>query len=133
MKITQTYQITPEGEIPADVAKNIREFHLKNKNRFVTSTFDTDKKKTNPQVRYWFGVVLEYINEYSKDLGNDTTAKLWYDYYVAKGIFGYKEFNGELVPKSLSEATVVDFQEAKEKIQREWAGRGLVIPDPPAK
>lgn len=133
MKITQTYQITPEGEIPPEVAKNIRDFHLRNKSRFVTSIFDTDKKKTNPQTRYWFGAVLKYINEYSRDLGNDTDIKQWYDYYVAKGIFGYKEFNGELVPKSLRDATVIDFQEAKEKIQREWAGRGLIIPDPPAK
>ena len=133
MKITQTYQITPEGEIPPEVARNIRDFHLKNKSRFVTSIFDTDKKKTNPQTRYWFGAVLKYINEYSRDLGNDTDIKQWYDYYVAKGIFGYKEFNGELVPKSLRDATVIDFQEAKEKIQREWAGRGLIIPDPPAK
>ena len=133
MKITQTYQITPEGEIPPEVAKNIRDFHLRNKSRFVTSIFDTDKKKTNPQTRYWFGAVLKYINEYSRDLGNDTDIKQWYDYYVAKGIFGYKEFNGELVPKSLRDATVIDFQEAKEKIQREWAGHGLVIPDPPAK
>lgn len=130
MKLVQTYKITPDGEIPIQELKNIREFHLKNKNRFVTSTFSTDKPKTTPQTRYWFGVVLKYITEFYNDLGNDTNIKQWYDYYVTKGIFGYKEFNGELVPKSLSEALIVDFQEAKEKIQRDWAARGLYIPDP---
>ncbi|MBK7380619.1 MAG: hypothetical protein IPJ03_16810 [Ignavibacteriales bacterium] len=53
----------------------------------------------------------------NSDIGKDV--KQWYDFFVSEGYFGYKEFNGKLVPKHLSEATIIDFIEAKDKIQND--------------
>jgi hypothetical protein len=97
----------------------------------VDITIERHKTKaTYPQKKYSFGVVFKKISDYMKSYGDEHTPKELYEFYKSKGYFGYKEIMGEQVPKGLSEATTLEASEAKEKIQREWANRGLVIPDP---
>lgn len=86
--------------------------------------------KTHKQLGYAFGVIFQTIVKYRESLGHNESVVDWYDYYKFKGYFGYQEFNGELVGKGLSKATTLEVNEAKERIQREWAEQGLIIPDP---
>jgi hypothetical protein len=87
-------------------------------------------RRTNPQNAYLWGIVLRLITDYAEASGYEFKEEDWYDYYVSKGYFGYKEVFGDRVPKGSSESDTFEFNQAKEKIQREWAERGLVIPDP---
>ena len=87
-------------------------------------------KRSNPQNRYWWGVMLKHIQEFMNELGHDHSVQDWHDYYVNKGYFGYKDIMNIRVPKGSSESTTLEFNEAVEKIRREWAERGLAIPDP---
>jgi hypothetical protein len=87
-------------------------------------------KRTNPQNRYWWGVMLKLITDYMNEQGYELTEQDWHDYYVNKGYFGYKDILGLQVPRGSSEATTLEFNEVFDKIQKEWALRGLVIPDP---
>ena len=95
-------------------------------------------KRSNPQNRYWQGVVLPLIRDYMKanwkrftDADcSQLTKEDWHNWYKSKGYFGYKEMFGEKIPKGSSESTTLEFQEAKDRVQREWAVRGLDIPDP---
>lgn len=90
-------------------------------------------RRTNQQNRYLFGVVYPLIKSYSDSYGHEFTIDDWHEYYIAKKYFGVKEINGELIPKRSHEATTQEFNEAKDRIQRDWAEKGLVIPDPQQK
>jgi hypothetical protein len=87
-------------------------------------------RRSNPQNAYLWGVVLPMIAEYAASYGEEFKEEDWYDYYVSKGYFGWKEMFGSKLPKGSSEADTFEFNQAIAKIQREWAERGLVIPDP---
>lgn len=87
-------------------------------------------KRTNPQNRYWWGVMLKLVTDYMNEQGYELTEQDWHDYYVNKGYFGYKDILGVQVPRGSSEATTLEFNEVIDKIQKEWALRGLIIPDP---
>jgi hypothetical protein len=91
------------------------------------------ERRTNPQNSYLWGVMLKMIADYAEGLGYDFKEEDWYAYYVSKGYFGWKEMLGERVPKGSSESDKFEFNQAKEKLQREWAERGLSIPDPQEK
>lgn len=87
-------------------------------------------KRTNPQNRYWRGVVIPLITNYINSFGNEVKADDIHESYIYKGYFGFKEVNGEMIPKRSSEADTFEFSEAISRVQREWAEKGLVIPDP---
>jgi hypothetical protein len=91
-------------------------------------------QRTNQQNRYWRGIVIPLIQEYSESMGEYLSEDDWHEYYVNKGYFGYKEVKVRGVverrPKRSHEADTLEFNNAKEKVQREWAERGLIIPDP---
>ena len=87
-------------------------------------------KATSLQLRYFFGVVFRMISDYMDSYGEQHTYEGIYDYYKNKGYFGYMKIFDEPVPQGLSRASIQQASEAKERIQREWAGKGLVIPDP---
>lgn len=87
-------------------------------------------KATNPQKRYFFGVVFRMISDYMEGFGENLSYEEIYDYYKNKGYFGYMKMFDEPVPQGLSKASTQQTNEAKERIQREWAEKGLVIPDP---
>ena len=87
-------------------------------------------KRTNPQNRFWNGVVLPYSEKFSFEDGKPNSVKVWHEYFIFKGFFGYKEVNGELIPKRSSEATTLEFNEAIDKAQKFWAVNNHIIPDP---
>ena len=133
MKYIETYQITKDGGMPDESRLRFVEFLKKNSGKFVEHSTTTDRKRTRPQDKYFFGVMLPCIVEHRRELGYWEDVKQWYDFFVSEGYFGYKEFNGKLVPKHLSEATIIDFIEAKDKIQMMFAKEGCIIPDPQQK
>jgi len=90
-------------------------------------------KRSNPQNRFWNGVVLPLSERFSFEDGNPDSVKTWHEYFIFKGFFGYKEVNGELIPKRSSEADTLEFNEAIDKVQKFWALRGHIIPDPSQK
>jgi hypothetical protein len=91
-------------------------------------------RRTNPQNRFYWGVLLPMIANYARELGEDVTKEEWHEYYVQKGYFGWeaKIINGEEVrlPRRSPEALTIDFNEVFQRLQREWAQRGLYLPDP---
>ena len=119
---------------------------LSNKDQFLTELKRFEGKKiyvvldeerptrSNEQLRYYFGVVLSLISEFiDETTGKKYTSEDLHEYYIEKGYFGEtaKEINGEIiVMKNRSAKTnTLQFSEAVEKIKREWAEKGLYIPD----
>lgn len=87
-------------------------------------------KRSIPQNKFWQGVVLDLSEKFSFDKGDPYSRNEWHEYYISKGFFGYKEMNGEQIPKRSSEATTLDFNNAIDLVQKFWAVNGYVIPDP---
>lgn len=87
-------------------------------------------KATSPQLRYFFGVVFRKISDYMESYGENHSYEEIYDYYKNKGYFGYMKMFDEPVPQGLSRCSTQQASEAKERIQQEWAEKGLIIPDP---
>jgi len=94
-------------------------------------------KRSNQQNKYLWGVawdlIAEFLNRPENKIASITfTPKDVHDHYVKRGYFGFKtsEIDGEQIPKGSSEATTIEFKEAIERLQKEYATRGLVIPDP---
>jgi hypothetical protein len=88
------------------------------------------RKATNPQKKYFFGVVFAKISKYLEAHGKYHSPEDLYESYKAKGYFGYCEILDEPVPQGLSKASTMQTSAAKERLQAEWAERGLIIPDP---
>jgi len=92
-------------------------------------------KRTNPQNKYWRGVVLPLICKYLEEVeGLNYSEQEIHEYYISKGYFGYKKviIHGEetTMPKRSSDATTLEFMGAIDRLQKEWSLRGLNIPDP---
>lgn len=92
-------------------------------------------RRTNPQNKYWWGCVLPLIVNYLEETeGLVYSSEEIHEYYIQKGYFGYKKIliHGEEteIPKRSSESTTLEFSNAKERLQLEWAERNLIIPDP---
>lgn len=103
--------------------------HYEGKKVEITTERRKDKR-SEQQNRFWYGVVLPLCNEFSREDGEEYSEWEWHEYFIHKGYFGYKEINGELIPKRSSEATTLEFNEAIRKVQQFWALRGRIIPDP---
>lgn len=87
-------------------------------------------KRSNQQNKFWHGVVLPLSNEFSREDGTEYANWEWHEYFISKGYFGYKEINGEQIPKRSSDATTQEFNEAIKRVQQFWALKGRIIPDP---
>lgn len=95
----------------------------------ITITRHTEKR-TTPQNKYYWGVIIKLIRNFSLEKGYDFTEDDWHEYIISKGYFGYKDsINGRRAKRS-HEATTIEFNEAIEKLQRDWAIKGLILPDP---
>lgn len=110
--------------------ENLKYFEGKKVNVIIKNHTD---KSSNPQKRYFFGVVFRMISDYMSSYGETHSYEEIYDYYKNKGYFGYMKMFDEPVPQGLSRCTTQQASEAKDRIQMEWAERGLVIPDPSQK
>lgn len=96
-------------------------------------------KRSNPQNRYYFGLVVPLIQKGIKDLGTELTNEETHEFLKAK--FNADEIHvvdkntGELlyesIPKSTTRLNKEDFSAYIEQIQR-WAAEflSIVIPDP---
>ena len=88
------------------------------------------KKRSNEQNAYLHGVVLVKIKQFFAEMGYDYSEVDIKDWLKSRGFFGYKTFGKELIPCHTSGLSTLDFMAAIEKIQRYFAEKGLVIPDP---
>ena len=95
----------------------------------ITIKNHVDKSST-PQKRYFFGVVFKHISEFMGAHGVTIDAEQLYEHYKYRGYFGYCEVLDEPIPQGLSKCTTQQANEAKERIQQEWAEKNLIIPDP---
>lgn len=91
--------------------------------------------RSNEQLRYWFGVCLKLITEYILETeGHRVDVEEMHEYYVQKGYFGQmeREINGELIiiHNRSRKVNTLQFKEVIDRVQKEWALRGLNIPDP---
>ncbi len=91
-------------------------------------------KRSNAQNKYLWGVAWAMIADYIfEKTSKRFSTKEIHESYKQKGYFGFKPdpINPEdVMPQGSSECSTLEFNEAKERIQREWAERGLIIPDP---
>lgn len=89
-------------------------------------------KRSNLQNKFLWGVMWTKIQKFIFD----TTGKLFsaqdiHDHYKHRGYFGFKEsIDGDTTPKGSSESTTIEFMESIERLQKEWAVKGLIIEDP---
>ena len=88
------------------------------------------KKRSTEQNAYLHGVVLVKIKNFFAEMGYDYSEVDIKDWLKARGFFGYKHFGKELIPCHTAELSTLDFMAAIEKIQRFFAEKGCVIPDP---
>lgn len=92
-------------------------------------------KRSNPQNRYYFGLVVPMVKNGIKDLGTELTTEETHDFL--KGKFNFSELineatgQTEYIPRSTTILTKLAFAEYIEKIQI-FASEflGIVIPDP---
>lgn len=110
----------PKGESPKRV------FVVVDENRPIRST---------EQLRYWFGVMLKLISKHIElTTGQKFSGEELHEYYIEKGYFGYSTkvvLDKEIVLRNRSgKVNTKIFKEVIERLQREWAERGLIIPDP---
>ena len=119
------YLTKKHGKFDEEGAKQMR---LLKDGHYVVE--EKKRKATNPQIRYFFGVVFKHISEFMAAHGKMFDPEQLYERYKWKGYFGYCEILGEPVPQGLSKASTMQTSAAKERIQAEWAEKGLIIPDP---
>jgi hypothetical protein len=90
-------------------------------------------KRTNPQNNWLWGIAWTKIQKFlEQTTGKRFSLQEIHDHYKSKGYFGFKTspITNDDIPKGSSEANTFEFSQAKERIQREWAIKGLIIEDP---
>jgi hypothetical protein len=122
-----------DGKIqnPATVRKTFEA--LKDGNYMIDIT--KQNKRSNPQNRYYWGLVIPMMKKAFEDLGHELTAEEVHEFLKAR--FNFTEVINEQtaemiqIPLSTTRLNKSDFSEYIEKIQRFAAEfLNLVIPDP---
>ena len=130
MKIERYYGVT-KGKLdnPEIFNEDLRHFEGKRFRMILTN----DKKRSNEQNKYWWGVLIKGIGDWLRESGNDVTDEDVHEFIKMKYL-GKKEvvINGKTFERyrSTAELTTLEFSDLKEKIQRDFAQRGLIIKDP---
>ena len=95
-----------------------------------------EKQRSSEQNRYWWGVLIKAIANWLREAGNDVTDNDVHEFIKMKYL-GKREviINGKPFERyrSTTELNTDEFSELKEKIQRDFSTKGLVIPDPDQK
>jgi hypothetical protein len=90
-------------------------------------------KRSNDQNKYWWGVVVKLIADWLRSFGNDVTDNDVHEFLKMKYI-GKREvtINGKTFEryKGTSELTTIEFADMIAKVQRDFAEKDLIIPDP---
>lgn len=130
MKIERHYGVT-NGRLdnPDIFNEDLRHFEGKRFRLILTN----DKKRSNEQNKYWWGVVIRKIADWLRGFGNDVTDEDVHEFLKMKYL-GKKEvlINGKIFERyrSTTELNTLEFSDLKDKIQRDFAQKGLIIPDP---
>lgn len=92
-------------------------------------------KRSNPQNRYYWGLVIPMIKKGIEDMGTELTSEETHEFLKAK--FNYSELINEdtgqveLIPRSTTILNKLQFSEYVEKIQRFSSEfLNVIIPDP---
>ena len=98
--------------------------------------YEIDKRKTKrstDQNKYWWGVVVKLIADWLRSYGNDVTDNDVHEFLKMKYL-GKREvnINGKNFERyrGTSELTTIEFADMIAKVQRDFAEKGLIIPDP---
>lgn len=130
MKLERFYGCT-NGKLdnPELFNEDLKHFEGKQFRMILTN----DKKRSNGQNKYWWAVIVKNIADWLRSYGNDVTDEDVHEFLKMKYL-GKKEvvINGKTFEryKSTTELTTFEFSELKDKIQRDFAHKGLVLADP---
>jgi hypothetical protein len=90
-------------------------------------------KRTNPQNRYWRGVVVKKVTDYLRDLGNDVDEDDVHEILTKHYLPEIEiEINGRIYKrqKRISDCNTVEFSEVKDRVQMAFSHVDVIIPDP---
>ena len=131
METVKIYTGVVKGK-PVD-QESINNAYLYFEGEGVDITIEIHKtKRSKAQNNFLWGYVWSKIQKYIFEIRKERfPLQEIHDNYKAKGYFGFKKsIDGDDIPKGSSESTTVEFAEAIDRLQKEWAERGLVLPDP---
>lgn len=134
--LSVTALINDKGKLDAQNSIRISSFLKKNSDYVVTINFRVDKNRTNPQNKYYWGVVVPYITLALKEFGNETNNNLTHEFL--KSEFNKKDIcildEVKTIVGSTADLTTTEFIEYIEKCCR-FASEylNISIPPPPEK
>lgn len=115
--------------------KAVREFFLRLKDGRYILEADNSKKRTIPQNKFYWGLVVPMVRKGLNDLGTEVSMEETHDFLKAR--FNYQEIvnttTGEIIsiPKSTASLHTIEFMEFIAMVQQfaaEWLN--VIIPDP---
>lgn len=131
MKIERHYGCTG-GKLdnPELFNEDLKHFEGKRFRMILTN----DKKRSNEQNSYihavLFPMIKDFFNEHRKEWTQELSIDDTKDWVQNRGYWGYKIIGKETIPKRSSEATTSEMVAGIDKLQKDFAGWGLVIPSP---
>lgn len=127
--------ISDNGKLIPTYPIELAKWLITNKGKAVTISLKVKRStRSNPQNRYYWGVIIEMVQYAMNEHGNEYSKEEVHEFLK-------KEFNSEeremkegyyvKVPRSTTSMNTVDFMNYKEKIQQFAAEiLGIYIPDP---
>lgn len=132
-KLNLTGLVLQGGKLSKFNAAAIKEWLLNHQNEIISIELKLNKKRSNPQNRYYWGVVLPLIQQGINNLGNEFTIDDTHDYLKAE--FNTKDViivdELKTIPQSTANLTTEEFNTYIEKCVRFAAEMiGIIIPEP---
>src|SRR5574343_1256153 len=132
MKIERYYGVNENIELDAPETHKEALRHFIGKRLRIIYT--DDKKRSNEQNSYihavLFPMIKDFFNEHRKEGTPELSIDDTKDWIRNRGYWGYKVIGKETIPKRSSEATTAEMVAGIDKLQKDFAGWGLVIPSP---
>lgn len=131
MKIERYYGVT-QGKLdtPELFTEDLKHFEGKRFRMILTN----EKKRSSEQNSYihavLFPMIKDFFNEIKKEGSPVLSLQDTKDWVQNRGYWGYKIIGKETIPKRSSEATTSEMVAGIDKLQKDFAGWGLVIPSP---
>lgn len=129
-KITPRFKATNKnGAIIFQDSETVRQYvrTLQEEIAVVISNYRIPAKRSNPQNRYYFGVVLPVISDYTGYSIEEIHDLLKQKFLLEDYILHLKEGQEEIrIPKSTTKLTTVEFEAYLSEI-REWASKDLSV------
>jgi hypothetical protein len=129
--VKQYFRISPEGDIPVEVFKRLSLEARNHKAKDVCLTFERKRKKrTTPQLRYYYGYCLVVLLAHFLECGEQMT-KDELDAFLRVNVLKVRKMVlGQWVPGHTEDLTPAEFDERLSWL-RQWAAEVLCELDEP--